>query len=499
MPVRRRFCPVRVPTLGLPGIEAALSEPLFFGDPLGATLNDTFNTGFVDGLADLRWRTKWLRRVLNRRHLILPKVHHGTRTTLDPGRVLVTWSLPSPRYNGLLLPVLDRLGSEGCAVLHGHGGVTPFIPEGVPHISYREVMAFDASEWRREYERCWQSWKRTLRDACERFAFPDGAFELLSHELMIASQRTFGCMKFLEAQRPSVIVTEYDRNALWSCLVLAAGALGIPSLTLVHGVMGRDAWSFSPVLADRILCWGELDRAKLMDAGEAPSTVVIAGCPRLDRELPNRSIGGQRRLGIEHDGPVAMLATSPESIRFDLAEAFCKAIERLPGMSGVVRLHPSEALSSYQTMIARHPTVSFVENASVSLDEALAAIDVVVVRASGFGSDALVKRKPVIVLSPDEEPTGPDLDLIELAGCPHAHDSEELAAVLGRMTQDPTFRAEREAAAEAFVTRFCAAFADESADLTVAAVRALVDRGGSPKPSRFDDPGRASTPVRDRT
>ena len=56
-----------------------------------------------------------------------------------------------------------------------------------------------------------------------------------------------------------------------------------------------------------------------------------------------------------------MLATSPESIRFELAEAFCRAIER-PGYVGVVRLHPSEGLASYQTMIARHPTVSFVEN-----------------------------------------------------------------------------------------------------------------------------------------
>ena len=217
--------------------------------------------------------------------------------------------------------------------------------------------------------------------------------------------------------------------------MLAARKLGIPSLTLVHGVIERDAFGFSPVLADHILCWGELDPATLLDAGEAPSRVTVAGCPRLSRDLPSPSLEGRRRLGIDHDGPVAMLATSPESIRFELAEAFCRAIEQLPGMSGVVRLHPSEDLASYQTMIARHPTVSFVENRRASVDEALAASDIVVVRASGFGSDALVKRKPVVVLSPDQKPTGHDLDLIELAGCPHAHDSDELAAALGRMAR----------------------------------------------------------------
>ena len=270
-------------------------------------------------------------------------------------------------------------------------------------------------------------WTRPLRPA---IAFPEGAFELLSLELMVASQRVLGCLGFLEVHGPSVILTDYDRHHFWSCLVLAARKLGIPSVTLVHGVIERDAFGFSPVLADHILCCGELDRAKLLDAGEASSRVTVAGCPRLSRDLPSPSPEGRRRLGVDHDGPVAMLATDPESIRFELAEAFCRAIERLPGMSGVVRLHPSEDLASYQTMIARHPTVSFVENRRASVDEALAEADIVVVRASGFGSDALVKRKPVVVLSPTRSRRVTIWILIELAGCPHAHNSGELARLL---------------------------------------------------------------------
>ena len=457
-------------------MENALSNPLFFGIPLGATLNDWFITAFVDGLGDWRWRRKWLMRLLYHRHRISPKIHRRTGDTLAAGRVLVTWSAPSHRFDRLLLPVLERLGEGECAVLYGRDGVAPLVPAGIVHLPYRDVMDFDALAWRREYQRCWPAWRRTIKDACARYAFPEGAFELLALELMVASQRVLGCLRFLEAHRPSVILTEYDRNALWSCLVLAARKLGIPSLTLVHGVIERDAFGFSPVLADHILCWGELDRAKLLDAGEASSKVLVAGCPRLSRDLPSPSLEVRRRLGVDHSRPVVMLATSSDSTRFELAEAFCTAMEQLPGASGVVRLHPSDNLTSYQTMIARHPTVSFVENGRVSVDEALATTDFVVVRASGFGSDALVKRKPVVVLSPDQQPTGHDLDLIELAGCPHAHDAAELAAVLGRLTRDPAFRAEREVAAERFVAQFCAAFGSESADITAAAVRAMADR-----------------------
>jgi len=108
------------------------------------------------------------------------------------------------------------------------------VPAGIVHLPYRDVMDFDALAWRREYQRCWPAWRRTIKDACARYAFPEGAFELLALELMVASQRVLGCLRFLEAHRPSVILTEYDRNALWSCLVLAARKLGIPSLTLVH-------------------------------------------------------------------------------------------------------------------------------------------------------------------------------------------------------------------------------------------------------------------------
>jgi hypothetical protein len=488
-----------VPRSAVRELEAAVSKQEFLGIPLGATLNDYFVTAFVDGTVDLRRRRNWLRRLLYHRHRTFPKIYRGTGTTVPPGHVLVTWSTHSHRYDRLLLPVLERLdaGERDCAVLHAQDGVAQVVPAGIPHLSYREVMVFDPRAWRREYQRCWPSWKRTISDACARYAFPDGAFELLALALMVASQRVFGCLEFLEAHRPSVILTEYDRNARWSCLVLAARNLGIPSLTLVHGVIERDAFGFSPVLADRILCWGELDRAKLINAGEAPSRVIVAGCPRLSRDLPSPSLEVRRRLGLDHDGPVAMLATSPESIRFELAETFCRAIEQLPGISGIVRLHPSENLSSYQTMIARHPTVSFVENGRASMDEALAATDIVVVRASGFGSDALVKRKPVVVISPDQNPTGHDLELIELAGCPHAKDPDELAAVLGRMAHDPAFRAEREIAAEAFVTQLCAAFGNESADITAAAVRAVADRRESLGPSLFDYPGPPSPPVGD--
>ena len=157
-----------VPRSALREMEAALSDPPFFGIPLGATLNDRFVTAFVDGTVDLRRKRTWLRRLLYRRHLTWPRIHRRTGPAFGPGRVLVTWSIPSHRYDRLLLPVLERLGEGECAVVHGHDGVAPLVPAGIPHVPYREVMDFDTRAWRREYERCRPTWESPIRAACTR-------------------------------------------------------------------------------------------------------------------------------------------------------------------------------------------------------------------------------------------------------------------------------------------------------------------------------------------
>ena len=101
-----------------------------------------------------------------------------------------------------------------------------------------------------------------------------------------------------------------------------------------------------------------------------------------------------------------------------MAGLFCTALAGLTGASGVVRLHPSERVKDYELVARRYPAVRFLDNGAATLDEALAAADLVVVPNSGFGSDALVKRRPVVVIDLPIMPLGHGADLIHRAGCP---------------------------------------------------------------------------------
>jgi hypothetical protein len=460
-------------------IESELST-LRYGDvPIGPTLNDTLVINFLWGHGDWRWRRAALNRATRLRHRLHPRAGRGDDGGMTPGKVLVTWQESSPRFDGMLRPVVDNLGSGNCIVVLGGGSDVPLLPDGTEVVKWDEAMRFRRDQWRTQYRRCLPEWSRRVRSVCQRYDVPRGAFELLSLQLMISSQRIEGARGLLEDTRPSLVLTEYDRSYLWSCLVLTARHMGIPTITLVHGVIRPDALGFAPVQADRIVCWGESDRNKLLAAGESAQRIVVGGNPRLTRDLPATPSEARQVLGLSRSGRVAVLATSPDRGHLELAELYCRTIEAIPEMTGVVRLHPAEDRSLYASVAERYPGIRFMENDEASLGEALAAADVVVVRGSGVGSDALIKRRSVVVLNPDGELSGNDWELVNAAGCPMARTSGELEDVLRRLVADGGPTPEAAQTSEDYVADFCGLFGRDSARVIGDVVRQTISSGSS--------------------
>ncbi len=469
--------PRPIPASDLRDIEQELAGPLFMGVQMGAALNDTLQSDLGWAHGDWSRSARYLNKARIVKHLVRPRRRRGTLLSGIAGRTLVTWLRSSPRYDHLLLPVLSQLADDSYTIVYGHPSVVARIPSRVPGIGWDELMTYETRAWRREYAACRPAWEQSLKVLCQRLSLPKGTRELLSLKLMVASQYVFACLEFLGRQKPLVILTEYDRNELWSCLVLAARHLGIPTVTLVHGVFERDAVGFSPVLADHIICWGEVDRRKLIAAGEPPAKLLIGGCPRLSRELSCSREQGRLKLGLHRDGPVVMYATTTaDPHRQAGVELFCGAMDQLAGVAGVVRLHPVETHSVYASVSSRHPDVRFSLSSESTVDESLAAADVVVTCWSGMGSDALVKRRPLVVLNPDEVLTGPDWDLVEQAGCPHARTADELVDAVERMLYDEGLRREKARAAERYVAEFCGFFGEESARRIAEMVRQIGSR-----------------------
>ena len=160
-----------------------------------------------------------------------------------------------------------------------------------------------------------------------------------------------------------------------------------------------------------------------------------------------------------------MLGTSPEAEWqcLQVGDIFCRAMETLPEVVGLVRLHPSESLAAYADLIRRYPSVRFLDNRQATLDEAMAVAGVVAVQNSGFGGDALVKHRLAVVIDVPPADLGYGLELVREAGCPRVTSPGEMASVLRSMLFDAHQRGYYEASAQRYVRRFCAYFGRESA------------------------------------
>jgi hypothetical protein len=445
-------------------IEAELSGPRFRGIPLGPALNQVCMIELYYGRGDwsraAHWKD-WGRRV---KHYLRPPCGRGPIPPLSPGRVLVIWRSANYRISELVLPVVRELDPRQCSMFCASESMTREVPVGAEALSWKAIP-LDRAAWRAEYRRCRPEWHRRLRGLCRKHRLPRGAFGRLADHMMLASQCVASSLPFLKAARPRAVLAECDRDFTSSCVVLSARSLGIPTYTLVHGVLNEQAVGYVPVLADRVFCWGELQRRQFLAAGEDPAKVVVAGCPRLTRELAVTAAQARVKLGLDSRKPVMLLGTNPTAPAacLEMAEMFCVAVGRLPGVSAVVRLHPSERLEVYAPVAQRYPAVRFTSNSDATLDEALAAADVVVVPNSGLGSDALVKRRLVIVLDLLGLPPGHGRDLVDLAGCPRVTDAEGLAAAAARLLFDDAARRECAALAERFVGDSCAAFGRDAA------------------------------------
>ena len=446
-------------------IEKRLSQPLFFGMPVGPTLNNVLNLDLYLRRGDWSRRGRCKNRIRYIRNILFPLGSASRLPVMPAKRILVTWTSADFRMSELVLPIICELGGGRCLALCRKPDMISKLPPGTVGLALAQVLRCDRREWRTEFRRCWPELSKRLDGILEEYHLPNGVYDRLAACVVSQSKYLLAALRLLQRCSPAAVLTEHDRNLWTSTIVLAAKRLGVPAYTLVHGVLNEKALGYVPLLADKAFCWGEIDRAKFIAAGTNPDRLLIGGCPRLSRDLPLSAAEARRKLGLPEARPVAMLATSPmePGMRDALVSTFSEAMESLPGVSAIVRLHPVESLRAYSRLASRYPKIHIFDNHKSSLDESLAASTVVVVHSSGVGSDALVKRRLAVLLDILQLPLGHGEDLIQHADCPRARSVEELKHIIKTMVNNKSTREALRDSAEAFVRRFCKFYGQDSA------------------------------------
>jgi hypothetical protein len=250
---------------------------------------------------------------------------------------------------------------------------------------------------------------------------------------------------------------------------------------MMHGVI-YGQYGYAPLLSDVALCWGREQVEQMIERGVEPERLLITGCQRLTR---TPRVGGEEiraRLGLPLNRPIVMLATGPmarEEWR-KLVFTFGEAFQDHAGVCGVVRLHASEKLDNYQAEMSRYPGIRFLENHQWTVEEAMAACDVVVMHNSGLGNDALVFKRLVVLLDVLASPLSNGRVLANKAGSPVASTANELRQIVDRIFTDADYRQGLHRQAEEYVSQFCAVFGQDAAHNVAVEVKKMATPSALP-------------------
>lgn len=396
-------------------------------------------------------------------------------------KILCTSLVKNQRCTRLIAPVVDALGPDYSAVLVSFGHQMKAFPENTAFININDWSAVPAQRWNRWQRSYWQlipRWIAALSRTSIAHSLPLPMVGRLLELLSIQSRRTFAAIGLLQRIQPAAIVCEYDRNASTAPLILAAKHLGILTFTLQHGLINIP-YGYTPLIADSILVWGQQSLDALMRFGLDPSRIHIVGHPGIQiHPLPNASASSRTKaqLGLDPEKPTILLATNPASDqnRQRFVNAFCSAWQHKNTYNLVVRLHPSELLSSYQRSIDQYGNVIFIENDKISNLDALAMTDVVVCHNTGFALEALMYRKPVVIFDVTSEPLLGAKPLVDHGGCPLVSSPSSLHRTVTKLLSDENAYDEQLSQASDYIPRVYAAYHGDAAMRVATFVRSQV-------------------------
>ena len=476
--------PGRVRPDDLLDFENRISSHPFMDAPLGASLNDLMAIEFLNAaqpwglamaakdVAAYIWHTAASVRPMR------PRLDESIIDS-NRGKVLCTWISRRPQFERLILPVVRHLGSNNVLILGSDRRMSGGVPSGFSFVARGDVPCAPIASWYPRYIGVTKWWAKEISEFVSRQNMPRWILPRVHGVLLIAAQRFAAYRAFLETLRPAAVLTEYDRNTFAAPLILAARSLGIQTFTLVHGMI-NGPFGYTPLVADRVFAWGNRGKDTLMEYGVDADRIEVAGHPALDRA--NSSAHRREILegvGLPPDRPVVLLATNPinHDSRRRFAESFCGALHDNGDVSLIVRLHPSEKPSFYEPLRAVFPRVIFLENSRWNLDESLAAADIVVCHNSGYALDAMVKRRPVVVLDTIPEPLlGTEAIIVE-GGCPVARSSRELADTVDRVLSDKAFCRHITDRADRFIGSTYETLGDEAAARIARSIKNSVRNG----------------------
>jgi hypothetical protein len=226
-------------------------------------------------------------------------------------------------------------------------------------------------------------------------------------------------VRLLAQSEVRAIVVEYDHNTQYVPLLLAAKKYNIRSYTFQHGLINCPG-GYDPVIADRILVWGDFFRDTLLSYGVPDAKIAVTGCQSISDPALEHQVDANLKI---------IYATTAYGVR-----------QRLETATGVSQALDKCTEFAWQFCIKKHPSdrilYAIEENApdfliGMSTVESLPWCDILICHNSTIALEALRQGKLLILVDFTDVPLTDSIKRLEnFKCCLVARSPMELASIL---------------------------------------------------------------------
>ncbi len=334
----------------------------------------------------------------------------------------------------------------------------------------------------------------------------------LPFETMPGASRS-GVRRVLDEKQPDILIVGHDRSTMDALFIRQANCLGIPTLLVQDGTLGRAWgrekydnpgqalnnllstmhkafrmvqsrncywWQMAQMLwfeliygtkwkrrfyglgeCSKIALFSDADRETLLSEGIAPERVVVTGNPKFDKVFYSRGNHCKpsvcEKWDIPTDKEIILLLTQymveggiwTPAQRRNFVLAIAEAADVLPNTRLIIKLHPPVEKEKDYHEIVKDLPRPPIICKYEPIHELLNASSLVITTESTAGLEAMAAGKPVIIADLYDDFGA--TSFYRRSGALHAERKDEISPAIYRALYDPRTREEMRSSMESFV------------------------------------------------
>jgi hypothetical protein len=374
------------------------------------------------------------------------------------------WIVPvdtSERITDLMMPVIRSLDESSFLVTQ------PL--KGFPDINFPIIPKLNFSQWYRwfaEYRRVFPLFKKFIHEELPAYLTQSHLLSNLSLEFIIQTQRAVLYEDIVKASKPAAILVDFDRQYVNSVLTVVGNKHKVRTFTLIHGST-YPPYGYLPVIAQKCLCWGMLQKNQFEKYGTQDGKMVIAGNPKFTGSFNISREEAKRKLNVEKYNKIAVWGNNPlhKNVHLDLVKDFVESFQYSDCLP-VIKLHPVDSKEDFIKAIDPSCNYLVIQN-EYMLDEILSVTDILFTHSSTIAVDAIVKKIPVAIYNPIDMDAGIGNILRDEGNTPYITSKDSLNTFMQECAVSDISAMDFMADQAQFLENFCAYLGEDSARVIV--------------------------------